>query len=204
MKESFVFYRSFYEAILELETAEEKLELYEALCEFNFENKKPKFKNKHTEAMFKLIQPLIDSAFRRYQASVENGKRGGNPNFKKGQPNPYYQNKKITQDNLNENDNVNVNDNVNDNESERESKERDSVLSSTPSLTPTLSELRSYCYENDMSGFDYDNFYNYYEANGWINKNGTPIKNWKAKVNYWYKKDLETGKIKIDTRRRLD
>lgn len=86
----------------------------------------------------------------------------------------------------------------------KEIKNKRSVcVENTPSLAPTLSELRSYCYDNNMGNFDYENFYNYYEANGWLNKNGTEIKNWKAKVNYWYKKDLESGKIKIDNRRRL-
>lgn len=86
----------------------------------------------------------------------------------------------------------------------KEIKNKRSVcVENTQSLAPTLSELRSYCYDNNMGNFDYENFYNYYEANGWLNKNGTEIKNWKAKVNYWYKKDLESGKIKIDNRRRL-
>ena len=86
----------------------------------------------------------------------------------------------------------------------KEIKNKRSVcVDNTITSAPTLSELRSYCYENDMGNFDYENFYNYYEANGWLNKNGTEIKNWKAKVNYWYKKDLESGKIKIDNRRRL-
>ena len=79
----------------------------------------------------------------KYQAKivedVENGRKGGNPNFKKGKANPYYKKgkKEITQDNprlseitqdnprlseitqdkaINDNDNDNDNDNENDNE----------------------------------------------------------------------------------------
>lgn len=68
----------------------------------------------------------------KYQAKikrdVENGRKGGNPNFQKGKTNPYYKSKnKITQDNpglckdnphitqdkaINDNDNDNVNENV--------------------------------------------------------------------------------------------
>lgn len=79
------------------------------------------------------------------------------------------------------------------------------VESNTLAPAPTLSELRSYCYENDMEDFDYENFYNYYESNGWLNKNGSAIKNWKAKLKYWYNDDKKNGRLKkIDTRRRLD
>lgn len=79
------------------------------------------------------------------------------------------------------------------------------VESNTLAPAPTLSELRSYCYENDMEDFDYENFYNYYESNGWLNKNGSVIKNWKAKLKYWYNDDKKNGRLKkIDTRRRLD
>ena len=82
------------------------------------------------------------------------------------------------------------------------------VLMSPPTTThahtPTLDELRSFCVESNLVGFDYDGFYNYYESNGWTNKNGTVIKNWRAKVRYWYNEDVKSGKIKkIDTSRRL-
>lgn len=200
MKESFVFYRSFYEAIRKIKDYKLKSEIYDAICELGLNKNVVKLTDDVGQIIMDLIKPQIEANTERY----ENGKKGGKFGILGGRPKKEKNPSGVINKTPNENDNVNVNDNVNDNESERESKERDSVLSSTPSLTPTLSELRSYCYENDMSGFDYDNFYNYYEANGWINKNGTPIKNWKAKVNYWYKKDLETGKIKIDTRRRLD
>ena len=74
-----------------------------------------------------------------------------------------------------------------------------------PTNTPTLSELRSFCQENDMEEFDCEYFYDHYEANGWTNGNGSKVKDWQAKVKKWYKDDLKSGKIKkYDTRRRLD
>lgn len=74
-----------------------------------------------------------------------------------------------------------------------------------PQNTPTLSELRSFCQENDMEEFDCEYFYDHYEANGWTNGNGSKIKDWQAKVKKWYKDDLKSGKIKkYDTSRRLD
>lgn len=86
---------------------------------------------------------------------------------------------------------VNVNDNVSVSVS-------GSVINNniTTLPTPTLDELRSYCLENGMDDLDYEYFYNYYESNGWVNKNGNPIKNWKSKIKIWYKDDKEHGKLK--------
>lgn len=49
-----------------------------------------------------LIQPNIDASAARHAAAVANGKKGGNPNFNKGKPNPYFsasKHEKITQNN---------------------------------------------------------------------------------------------------------
>ena len=70
----------------------------------------------------------------KYQAKIkrdiENGHKGGNPNFKKGKPNPYYDKgqKDITQDNpplldITQDKAINDNENVNDNNSLRSSNE---------------------------------------------------------------------------------
>lgn len=63
-------------------------------------------------------------------------------------------------------------------------------------IFPTLDELNSYCLENEMGDFDCEKFYDYYEANGWLNKNGSEIKDWKAKVRSWYREDKAKGKLK--------
>lgn len=190
MKDSFVFYRSFYKAIHKIKDKNLKSDIYEAICELALNNKKVEIEEDIGSIIMDLIIPQIEANNERYINGCKGGAPKGNQNAKK---------KKTTdgcfEKQPNENENDNENENINDNENECE---RDHTSA------PTLSELRSYCYENDMGNFDYENFYNYYEANGWLNKNGTEIKNWKAKVNYWYKKDLESGRIKIDNRRRLD
>ena len=115
-KESFVFYKSFYEAIKNV-PEEEQLKLYKAICEYSFEGKDI-LPEGIAKAMFILIKPNLDSANARYEASVENGKKGGRPK-KETQQKP-KQNPDETQtepnSNLNVNDNVDVDDNVNDNE----------------------------------------------------------------------------------------
>ena len=130
MRDSFVFYRSFAEVISMIPVAEDKITLLNALIEYGLNGTEPDLQYP-LSAMFKQMTSSIAGAQRRYQANVENGKKGGNPNFKKGKSNPYYSSKKITQDNpkitqdnpdiTQDNreitpDNLNDNDNVNDNE----------------------------------------------------------------------------------------
>ena len=130
MGDSFVFYRSFAEVISMIPDAEDKITLLNALIEYGLNGTEPDLQYP-LSAMFKQMTSSIAGAQRRYQANVENGKKGGNPNFKKGKSNPYYSSKKITQDNpkitqhnpdiTQDNreitpDNLNDNDNVNDNE----------------------------------------------------------------------------------------
>ncbi len=117
MKDSFVFYRSFYESIKELDK-EVQIEIYNAICEYSLNDVQLEL-SPVAKAIFTLIKPNIDNATKRYNASVENGKKGGRP--PKNKPN---QNLKKPNDNLkkpNENLNVyvdvydNVYDNVDDN-----------------------------------------------------------------------------------------
>ena len=130
MRDSFVFYRSFAEVISMIPDAEDKITLLNALIEYGLNGTEPDLQYP-LSAMFKQMTSSIAGAQRRYKANVENGKKGGNPNFKKGKSNPYYSSKKITQDNpkitqhnpdiTQDNreitpDNLNDNDNVNDNE----------------------------------------------------------------------------------------
>ena len=48
---------------------------------------------------------------------------------------------------------------------------------------------------NDSSKEYCENFFNHYEAIGWVNGTGQQIKNWKLVFDNWIKKD---GKIKIE------
>ena len=200
MKESFVFYRSYYEAILEL-PEDEQLKLFKAIVELGLNDNEIKLDGV-LKVLFKLIKPNIKSSIARYKASVENGRKGGNPNFKKGQRNPYYPKKDNLEDN--QRDNLNEDDNYNDNYNYNEDDNEDERELSNITL-PTLTNIITYGSSLGASKEYCENFYNHYESIGWINGNGLPIKNWKLVLNNWYKKDLESGKIKQQVpSRRLD
>ena len=122
MKDSFVFYKSFYDSIKKI-PEEYQLELYNAIFSYSLDGIEQNDLSPIAEAMFILIKPIIDSSQKRYEASVENGKKGGRP-LKKTQEKP-DKNLNETQQkpiqNLDEtkekpNKNLNVDDNVDDND----------------------------------------------------------------------------------------
>lgn len=127
MKDSFVFYKSFYDAIQKI-PEEFQLELYNAIFKYSLEGIEPTNLSDIPQAMFTLIRPNIDSSQRRYTASVENGKKGGRPrkqvlekpnkNLTKTQQKP-KQNLNV---NVNVNENVDVNENENENENVKKKK----------------------------------------------------------------------------------
>ncbi len=74
MKDSFIFYRSFYEAIKILPD-KKKLEIYEMIIELGLNFNKVESKDNLIKSLFTLIEPQIASNNKRY----EDGKKGGRP-----------------------------------------------------------------------------------------------------------------------------
>lgn len=72
-------------------------------------------------------------------------------------------------------------------EEEKKIEEKKSVARFTP---PTRAEVDAYCAERYIS-IDVERFLDYYESNGWkVGKN--KMKDWKATVRNWARKDNET------------
>jgi len=116
MKDSFIFYRSFYESAKDILSDNDRLKLYEMIFELGLNNLETTEQDKMVRGVFKLIEPQIKANNRRY----ENGKKGGAPT---GNSNATKTTKKQPKNNLettkkqpNNNVNENVNENVNDNE----------------------------------------------------------------------------------------
>lgn len=74
-------------------------------------------------------------------------------------------------------------------------KEYKKERATAPRFTrPSLEEVRSYCEERG-NGVDPEHFIDYYEANGWkVGKN--PMKDWKAAVRNWEKRENPAPKRK--------
>ena len=198
MKESFVFYKSFYEAIKKIKDKATKADIYEAICELGLNKNVVPLTNDVGQIIMELVKPQIEANTERY----ENGKKGGKFGVLGGRP------KKDKNPNgvIEETPNVNVNDNVNVNVNENVVVVEDNKTTEQQPHTPTFNELRSYCVENGMEDLDYEYVFNYYEDSNWVDTNGNKIKNWKLRVRTWYKNDKKNGKLvkHQDTSRRLD
>ena len=125
MRDSMIFYRSYYEVIKELPD-EQKIKVYEAIFEYGL-NDNEIILDGIERAIFNLAKPNINSANARYTASVENGKQGGRPKSKsldktqqkpsdnldktQREPNPKPRPKPRQNLNVDVDDDVDVNDN---------------------------------------------------------------------------------------------
>lgn len=112
-KNSFVFYRSFFEALQDLND-KDRLKLYDAICDLALNDEDTQLKG-IANTVFKLIKPQVIANTERYV----NGKKGGRPK----KETIGFENKKTTgfdpeKPNVNDNVNVNENENVNANENE--------------------------------------------------------------------------------------
>jgi len=111
MRESFVFYRSFYDAIKDL-PRDVQGEIYTAIMEYSLYGKETENLKPIARSVFTLMKPQIDVNNKRF----ENGKRGGRPKSEdkpKGNQNETKDEPKNNQKITKDEPNVNVNDNVN-------------------------------------------------------------------------------------------
>lgn len=106
-RESFVFYRSFYEALQDLD-AETRLKLYDAIADYSLNLEEPELTG-IANTIFKLIKPQIEANNKRYL-------NGCKPKNKQTKSKPQAKNKQ--EESKTE---TNVNDNVNDNVNEKDS-----------------------------------------------------------------------------------
>lgn len=169
-----IIYRSFYDAIKELEPTHQA-EVWKAVFEYGLNQNEIELKGLPA-TIFTLIKPQLDANIRKFQ----NGSKGGRPKKQKESKEKPKQNLKETKEE------PNVNDNDNDNQNDTENIKR--------FIKPTVEEIK-----NQYPELDALRFYNYYESNGWkVGRN--PMKDWKAAARNWLSKDKPlVSKPKIAT-----
>jgi hypothetical protein len=131
MRESFVFYQSFYESLKHL-PPENFVRTVCAICEYSLYDKTPDMQGIDM-AVFTLIKPQIDANNRKY----ENGKKGGEHGVKGGRPPSHKETPNEPQANPSKTRNANVNENVNVNVNENE-KENEECGASAPDFPSLL------------------------------------------------------------------
>lgn len=172
MKESFVFYKSFYDAIHKLDNKELKADIFEAICELALNEENIELNDSVGQIIMDLIRPQILANNKRY----EDGKKGGRPKKNDTEKTTGYLNTKTT-GYENKKPNVNVNENVNVNDNKKENIKRKSFEK------PTIEEIQKYCTERN-NGINANAFYDFYESKNWmVGKN--KMKDWKACVRTW-------------------
>ena len=106
-RDSFIFYRSFYEAIKEVDT-ETQVALYDAICKKALYDEETTLEGT-AKILYTLIKPQLDANNKRYS----DGQKGGRPKkettgFEEGKTTGYKKKKPNNNENVNDNENVNV------------------------------------------------------------------------------------------------
>jgi len=158
MRDSAIFYRSFYEAIDNLPSKSQKEQVYSAIFDFIFKNIEPQLKG-NSLSVWILIKPQLIANQIRY----ENGRRSKTQASRKQNVSESQANKNVF--------NVNVNENKNENEN---------VL--MKQLPPARDVFHSFARSLNI---DYEKFkesidekYNTWVKDGWRDGNGKEITDW--------------------------
>lgn len=173
-RDSFIFYRSFYDASKCLKT-EEKAQLFDAICSYALDEKVEQLDGT-AYGMFQLVKPQLDANRKRFNNGCIKKQKGSKKEAKS------KQNRSKIEANVNVNVNPNVNENLN-----LESKSKSKIF-----IKPTIDEIKDYCSERKNNVIA-EKFYDYYEARGWKLKTGI-MKDWKACVRTWEGNDYKTPK----------
>lgn len=120
-RESFLFYRSYLEAIEKIKSVDAKYKLLMGIINYGLDRTEPEFNDELSEMAWVFIEPLLDANYRKYLAGQKGGAPVGNQNAKKEnqkQPKTTKNKQKQGNDNVNDtvNDTVTVNANATDND----------------------------------------------------------------------------------------
>ena len=207
MADLFVFYRSFWDAINEMDDAEQ-LEMFHALCRYALDGTSPNFDSSIQRAVFAVMKPVIDAN----AISRETGKRGGRPKkppFQKLETGVFenekggFEIKKPPFQKLETNKKQEQEARNKHLEQEARSEHYSAAENPPPApassgkkkfVPPSLDEVAAYCNERH-NGISPSAFVDYYEARGWRYGTGKPMVNWKAAVRTWEQKDKERTRI---------
>jgi hypothetical protein len=178
VRDSVVFYRSFYDAIKNI-PKDNQLEVYNAIMDYSMYGVDPDITG-IALALFLAFKPQIDTNNERYV----NGTKGGRPKKEKPMVFKDGENKKpMVSENL-ETEKPNEKENVKEKENIKENIKRKIFQA------PTVEDVRKYCVERGNK-VDPQSFIDFYESKGWmIGKNH--MKDWKAAVRTWERSETKT------------
>lgn len=209
-RDSFVFYRSFYEALQNV-PKKYRSEVYEAVFTYVFEASEPSISGV-SRALWELIRPQLDASQKRYENSMkgagygkkgaEYGKLGGRPKKEKTplkgdiekppkrekDQNPLNVN---VNENVNDNENVNVNVNVSDSDNNADTTHTDTHSFTENNNRPDNIDVACEVVEQkyNMDGNSIAAFMAYNEERGWK-------MDWKEALRRWAEREKPPDKPK--------
>ncbi len=189
MRNQFTFYASFYDAISRLTRKDDRLSLFEAIAAYALKGEIINMTST-AEAMFCLIQPTLDSAAKKAESGRQGGKSKEDANVKQTASKAEAKQKQTAREKEGEKEKEGEIEKEKEIENECSLKAR--ARASLPSCSmkrPSLDEVKAYCFERGK-GMDAEAFYDFYEAKGW-KVGSAPMKDWKAAVRNWERKDRE-------------
>ena len=208
--ESFVFYKSFLDAI-ELLPEGEQLKAFKLIAHYGANGEMPEGEQTLANAIFLMAKPNIDAN----QSKRSAGKKGGRPPKEAEKPmvienekpevteeetNGYENEKPMVIENENHrfskpesNEDVNVNVDVNEDvtvnvNGDEESKK--GAKQSSRFKPPTREEAAAYVAEQKLDKVDLDKWFDHYECNGWI-VGKTKMKDWQASLRKWNRNEVD-------------
>jgi arsenate reductase-like glutaredoxin family protein len=158
MRDSAIFYRSFYEAIDNLPSRSQKEQVYSAIFDFIFKNIEPQLKG-NSLSVWILVKPQLIANQMRY----ENGSRSKTQANRKQNVSESQANKNVFNKNENKNENVLM---------ETDPPAREDFLSFCQGLDIDFEKLKETIEEK----------YNTWIKNGWKDGNGKQIDDWQQKI----------------------
>ena len=196
MKDSFIFYRSFYEALQEVDD-NTQLNVIKAIIELALNQKETELSG-ISKALFTLIKPQVIANNIRYENGKKGGAPKGNQNAIKKQPkNNLKTTKQQPNVNVNENENENVNENIYKNKEYFKDKNLNNLfkefLKIRTKLKAVNSELAIKKLLNKLNEYDDEEKYEVIEqsiVHSW--KDIYPLKDKKPK---WFDKETTTKEL---------
>lgn len=181
----FVLERDQKEIIDELSNEEAGI-IFKAIYEYEETKEEPKL-DKILKIVFKQFKVKLDSYDNAYEEKCLKNKENIEKRWKKNNDTNVYDGIR-TYTNIIKMKEIKENKNKkNKNECENKFSHNNSAVGT---LSPSLENIISYSHELGLDDNDYcEEFYNHYEAIGWVNGSGVEIKNWKLVFNNWVKKD---------------
>ena len=176
-------------------------ELIKGLLGYAFDGAEFDTDNPAINAILQMMKAKVDENSAKYQEKVD---RMGSARNKQNQKSDSNQSDISQKSDSNQSeiksvseyesvsDNDSVNESVNDNGYPTDTKKRGARF-----VKPTIDQVRDYCTERG-NNVDPEVFMDYYESNGWkVGKN--PMKDWKASVRTWERRDRASPQKDFDS-----